>query len=377
MESLRTPEGVKKAWKATVACRLIEREEELHATSRSLPSKVGRPSLGEDDIKGYRFVKNAISIEFKRRLITILHGLFAHRCWYHPDEERGDGTHTKDGLLRITLKLPFLHFERMCADTVKELDHPDQIHEPFNALLGLAWEVEVTPSDIDFLILYMQNIGKPINSVTATEFQGMLHRQVMAPQMFHCDTNPLEIGSINVVIPLGGSDDAVIPIGGLEYSEDRVVGDSTHIVLHTNVRFADLSKEEKRKRIAYLLDLWRKVKRILHKTKVTLLSHFTETLTEGLEYVSFPCGGCDAIYFVGTQMHRAPPQCGKKEVYRAFLSYSWLDDDITTDGDPIHEGNYKFALQWSSEDDSDGDDNHENGNRHENDGTTTTTTTTT
>jgi hypothetical protein len=341
---LRTPEGVRGVWNLLAAHAILEEEKQQH-----LDVVTDRPSLGEDEAKGYKFVDNAISPADREHMLKLNRTVFARKCLYNIDKKteklnRGEPTHWEDGPRRVVYKLTLRHFEELCAVTVLHRDHPPKDIEPFNVLLGLVWAWELEPDDIACIVRIGKNSGMAIGTGPPAEFEGVEQWKNDAPQMWHTDTNPLDEPMIATFFPLGPADT----------NETTGLRKSTQFLDCDHARYPSLSPGDKKDRRAYLREVWEKIKRVPavgsegEFQNYSQQGQFREVLSDGLTYVVFSSTGTSTVYFSTGHIHRGGPTLVHS--FGIFLAWKKDSDDIYSDGLPVSVENYREELQGSSDD---------------------------
>jgi hypothetical protein len=346
---LKTPEGVRKVWELLAAHAILEEEKK-----QFLNVVTDRPSLGEDEDKGYKYVADAISPADREHMLKLNRIVFGRKCLYTYDctkpnqtEEklkRGELTHFADGPRKVVYKLTWEHFKELCAKTVMHRAQPPEDSEPFNVLLVLVWAWELEPADIECIVRIGKKSGMAIGTGPPAEFEGVEQWKNAAPQMWHTDTNPLDEPMIAAFYPLGPADT----------SEKTGLRESTQFLECDHARYPSLSPGDKKARRAYLREVWEKIKRVSAVQSegefqiYNEQGQFREVLSNGLSYVVFESTGTSTVYFSTGHIHRGPPTLVHS--FGIFLAWKKDSDDISSDGLPVSVANYLEELEGSSDD---------------------------
>jgi hypothetical protein len=356
IESLKTRQGVHAVWKQSAAYAILKEEK-----NQNIKAVCDRPSLGDGEKKGYKYVEDAIAPADAQFMFELNKIVFGRKCLYtstkpnKTEEElkRGELTHWADGPRRVIYKLTLQHFEELCAQTVRENARPPEDRAPYNVLLALVWAWELRTEDIACIIRIGVKSGMAIGTGTPAEFEGVEQWENSGPQMWHSDTNPLKNPLIATFYPLGPADQ--------NENTNRTLRGSTHILECEHARYPSLSREDKKARKAYLHEVWEKIKResvdgAEGQFKVSdyeKQGQFREILEDGLTLVEFASTGTSTVYFSTGHIHRG----GQTLVHSfgIFLAWKRDSDDISTDGLPVSVENYREELQGSSDDDDSND----------------------
>lgn len=356
--SLTTPQGVHAVWKQSAAYAILEEEK-----NQKIKAVCDRPSLGDGEKKGYKYVEDAIAPADAQLMFELNKIVFGRKCLYtnvctkpnktEEESKRGELTHWADGPRRVIYKLTLQHFEELCAQTVRDHARHPADREPYNVLLALVWAWELRPEDIACIIRIGVKSGMAIGTGTPAEFEGVEQWENDGPQMLHSDTNPLKDPLIATFYPLGPADQ--------NENTNRTLRGSTHVLECEHARYPSLCRKDKIARRAYLHEVWKRIKRVsvvgaegqFKVSDYEKQGQFREILEDGLTLVEFVSTGTSTVYFSTGHIHRG----GQTLVHSfgIFLAWKRDSDDISTDGLPVSVDNYREELQGSSDDDDNND----------------------